>query len=45
MVAILFFLNEAKIVHRHVFYNHKHSLKFSEYIFINEQDVKVYVKM
>ena len=45
MVAILFFHNEAKIFYRHVFIAINILCKFGEDIFINDQDIKIYVKM
>ena len=44
MVAILFFQNEAKILQRQVFIAINIPWKFDVDIFINEWDVKVYVK-
>ena len=40
----LIFQNEAKILHRHVFIAINIPHKFGEDIFINEWDIKVYVK-
>ena len=44
MVAILFFKMRPNVLHRHVIIAINISCKFSEDIFINECDIKVYVK-
>ena len=44
-MGVIFFQNEAKIFHRHVFIAINIPCKFGEDIFINEWDIMVYVKM
>ena len=44
MAAILFFKLKAKFFYGHVFISIKILCIFGEYISINDQDIKVYVK-